>query len=288
MSRDHPALEVRWPAHPDPEIVECLLADVDEAMPTAIEELTDGIRLFFAEPSHRDRAAALVADAHPALTCGVVTVNDEDWAARSQSALGAVQVGSLVVAPPWAREAAERDRDDRIVIVIQPSMGFGTGHHASTRLVLALLQRMTLAGRAMLDVGTGSGVLAIAGWKCGARPVTGIDYDDDALTSARENLALNDAEAIQLERVDLATAHDLDAFDVVTANLTGAMIQRHAPRLARWLTPGGTLLASGFQADEEMQVSAGLARAGLAVVHRAEEEGWVAVEAVRAAAPAIL
>lgn len=279
MSREYPALEVRWPARPEPETIEHLLADLDETVPTAVEDLPNGLRLFFAEPSQRERAAALIGECAPAASCRSVVVSDEDWAERSQSTLTAVEVGSLVVTPPWTVDAADRDRDDRIVILIQPSMGFGTGHHPSTRLVLALLQQLPLRGQALLDVGTGSGVLAIAGWKLGAGHVMAIDDDEDALTSAAENLALNRATAVTLARRDVGHDDVPGTYDIVTANLTGATLARYASRLSRWVAPGGHLLASGFQIDEAPEVARALASAGLEVTRRAEEDGWMAFSA---------
>jgi ribosomal protein L11 methyltransferase len=279
VSRDYPALEIRWPARPDPDHIERVLADLDETLPTAIEELPDGVRLFFAEPSHRDRAAALAADCAPLAVTHALTVADEDWAARTQAALGPVDVGSLVIAPPWAAEASQRDRDDRILIVIQPSMGFGTGHHASTRLVLSLLQELSLTGRSVLDVGTGSGVLAIAACKLGAAAVLAIDFDEDAITSADENVQLNDVGGlVRVQRLTLGKEPVGGTFDVVLANLTGAMLERDAGILVRTIAPGGRLLASGFTHDEETSVAHALHRAGLVAAGRAVEEAWVALD----------
>ena len=139
---------------------------------------------------------------------------------------------------------------DVITIVILPSMGFGTGHHATTRLCLELLQEIDLRGKRVIDVGTGSGVLAVAAWKLGAEAVTAVDYDPDALQNARENVATNGgADAIRIVEADLAALQAPPA-DVVLANLTGAALQRFAGVLRVLVTPGGVLIVSGFPPGE--------------------------------------
>jgi ribosomal protein L11 methyltransferase len=154
-------------------------------------------------------------------------------------------------------------------------MGFGTGHHASTRLCLAALQTLALDGREVVDVGTGSGVLAIAALRLGASRALGIDNDPDAIQSARENIELNGC----LDTVSVAIADlggtPLPAADVVTANLTGALLARSAARLLDAVRPGGTLVLSGILADERDRVVAAFEPA--AVVWEQEEDGWVGV-----------
>jgi ribosomal protein L11 methyltransferase len=139
---------------------------------------------------------------------------------------------------------------ETITIVIEPSMGFGTGHHATTRLCLELLQSIELAGKRVIDVGTGSGVLALAAFRLGASHVTAIDNDPDALQNARENIARNGApESITVIEADISAASG-DRADVVVANLTGAVLQRFASALRQMARPGAALIVSGFSPDE--------------------------------------
>jgi len=289
-SRLYPALDVLWPLRPDDERVEIFLAEIDEEHPIGVEELVMGLRIYFADPTARGRAAVRLVALEPDLTCEPLEVEDGDWAARSQASLEPVKVGRLIVAPPWRVADLTRDADSSTVIVIQPSMGFGTGHHASTRLCLHLLQQLPVAGLDVLDVGTGSGVLAIAAARLGARAVVAIDHDPDALAAARDNVALNDAgERIELIHADLDAVAGLrgerapgtDAFDLVLANLTGATLARYAHVLAALVRPNGALVASGFQSEEIPSVTVALQSAGLAPASPTEEDGWVAFVGVR-------
>jgi ribosomal protein L11 methyltransferase len=258
-----------WPAlllagadfrRPD-DLVQAALLDFEVA---AVEDTGDGPRVFFHSDEARAAAAQALGRQFPDLTFTPIDVPDEDWAARSQASLRAIRVGNLVVAPPW-------DAGD---IIIQPSMGFGTGHHATTRLCLSALQRLDLRGRSALDVGTGSGVLAIAASLLGALPVTGIDDDPDALHAARENVALNPAARVTLDVIDLRRS-SLPPADVVLANLTGGLLIAAAPTLMRLAIPGGRLILSGFMDHEETAVLE--AFRPCTVARREQEDEWVCV-----------
>jgi ribosomal protein L11 methyltransferase len=258
MVRTWPALDVRN----IPEFLEAALTDYQV---TAINEGDDVWRIFFHDADERDRAAGELRAAFASLSLEPVDVPDEDWAARSQASLRAIQVGRVIVAPPW---------DAPISIVIQPSMGFGTGHHATTRLCLAALQQFDIRGKTVIDVGTGSGVLAIAASLLGAANVIGIDDDADAIAAARENMGLNPRARVTLQVGDLRQMESANA-DVVLANLTGALLASSVERLRQLADSGGRLILSGFMTHEERDVLHTFAP--LAVEHRAQEEEWVCV-----------
>lgn len=289
--RTWPALEVGQ-LPPIPDLVQAALVDYRIA---AIAETTSDLwQVFFSTSAERDRAAEDLPRQFPALSIRSVDVPDEDWVATSQASLRAVRVGDIVVAPPWdVRHASElapdlaATRDGAqitrpVVIVIRPSMGFGTAHHATTRLCLAALQRLDVHGRSVLDVGTGSAVLAIAASQLGAALVVGVDDDPDALHAAEDNLSLNRAADVTLRAADLRSTGPLDsahggpnAFDLVMANLTGGLLTAAARRLSDLAAPGGRLILSGFLGDEETAVMA--AYSNLTVTNRSEEEGWLCV-----------
>jgi ribosomal protein L11 methyltransferase len=285
VPRLYPALDVTWSLGPDGDRVDLLLAEIDSESPTAVEMRDDGLRLFFPSAVARGRAAIRLVAFDPTITCEPVEVSDEDWAVRSQSALGAIRIGRVVITPPWSRTDVGRlaamsraTGTPDTVTIIQPSMGFGTGHHASTRLCLQLLQDLLPSGAAVLDVGTGSGVLAIAASKLGAARVVAIDNDEDALASARGNVQLNGLErAVSLNLSDASIGlRDLEeVFDAVLANLTGPQLVRLAEPLAARLEASGVLIAGGVTADEAAEVATALTASDLEIERRVEEDGWV-------------
>jgi ribosomal protein L11 methyltransferase len=255
-----------------------LYAELDAFGPVAIQEHDsgDGWRVFFRSVLDRDRARGALASefGNALLRLAPIDVDDEDWARRSQASLTAIRVGRIVVAPPW--NAASSDAG-LITVIIDPSTGFGTGHHASTRLCLDLLQKRDLRGLRVIDVGTGSAVLALAAWKLGAAHVTAIDNDPDALTNARDNVGRNGGDgAITIREIDLANP-SLEPADLVIANLTGALLQRHANTLRRLAGPRGALIVSGFTLDEADAVVEAIGREPLDVVKEGE---WVAFSVV--------
>ena len=281
-----------WPAldiHPASELLQVALLDFEVS---AIDERsTDDWRVFFASADERDKAATALRTEFPALSLQPVDVPDENWAARSQASLRAVRVGKCVVAPPWDIPAGPQNRTrptadhigtsltsdpnaDDLVVVIQPSMGFGTGHHATTRLCLAALQRLDIGGRTIIDVGTGSGVLAIAASLLGASRVVGIDDDPDAIASAQANLELNAQADVMVLVADLRSA-DLGPADIVIANLTGGLLVAAARTLQDLVARGGRLIVSGLLAAEESAVLT--AFTPWHVEERAQEDEWVCV-----------
>lgn len=290
------ALELRAAALNDPPDADERLAPLlDDYSPLAIEDLADrplppgGLwdptyppipdppptplhwRVFFQTDDARIHARDALRAAFPTLGIEAVDIADENWAARSQKSLTAVTAGSFIVAPPW--DIPPDPAAGVTVIVIEPSMGFGTGHHATTRMCLRLLSDLDVSNLDVLDLGTGSGVLSMAAALRGARKVVGIDVDVDAIGSAEASAALNTLpDTIEFRVSDFRSSPPAPA-DVVLANLTGGMLTSSASAVAALVRAGGQMILSGFDHTEVDAVVA--AFPGFAEEARLSEDSWI-------------
>ncbi len=226
----------------------------------------------FNDADERAQAADAIRAALPDLSIEPLDLPDEDWAARSQASLTMVHAGRFIIAPPWDMPA---DDVDATVIVIEPSMGFGTGHHATTRLCLRLLSDLDVSDLSVLDLGTGSGVLTMAAALSGARRVLGIDVDVDAIQSAETSARMNTLpDTIEFQVSDFRSAPPAPA-EVVLANLTGGMLTSSGRQIAALVKPGGQMILSGFDHTEVDGVLA--AFPGFTALQRLTEDHWIAL-----------
>lgn len=229
-------------------------------------------------------------------------VEEADWAEAWKAHFPVIRVGRrIVVRPTWRRH---RRLPDDAVIALDPGMAFGTGLHPTTRLCLAALEavadRGRLDGGRVLDVGCGSGILAIAAARLGAATVLGLDTDPIAveatIANARRNRLVRrvrarvgsvpsgeGAPAAASERPHAGERPPAGGFDVVLANLVASVLIQLAGGLAAELRPGGILVASGIFIDREADVRSAFEAAGLVVDRRTAEGEWVALEAHRSA-----
>ena len=282
MRRIWPALTLAFPILDSTGGVAATLQDLVSAeldgldVAAIAEQPEERWQVFFGDQARRAAAAAALSAAFgtTGLVVTALDVPDGDWARRSQAALGAVRAGDIVVTPPW--DPAASAAGDTRTIVIEPAMGFGSGHHATTRLCLVALQRLDLHGRRVLDIGTGSGVLALAAARLGAASVLAIDVDADALDNARLNATLNgDPAAVEFRMMDFRREMPAPA-DVVVANLTGGMLAASAAQVVGSAAAGGALILSGMTREEREHVLAAFA-GSCTVEWTAEEDGWCCV-----------
>lgn len=272
----------RPPGERDDLLLEGLLA----AGGSAVEETGDRYVTYL--PLHPGREAVLsrlraaldpVLGPEPA-ELELEDVPEQDWIALWRAGLGARRVGSrIVVAPTWAPvDAAAHE----IVVRIDPQMAFGTGEHASTRGVLRLMERAVRPGSRLLDVGTGSAILAIAAARLGASRVLAVESDPDAIPNAGENVALNgvtDQVTVQCITADEAffDGQGTAAFDGILANVLSSVLRPLLPVFHGALVPGGWVILAGILVEEAAEMRGAAVAAGFLVEAEDAEEQWWSV-----------
>ncbi|MBI5657276.1 MAG: 50S ribosomal protein L11 methyltransferase [Geobacter sp.] len=212
----------------------------------------------------------------------VTIINQEDWANNWKEHFHTSRIGQhLIIKPSWEAFTAE---PSDIVIELDPGMAFGTGTHATTRLCLEALERifnrippfdspLPQAPPAVLDVGTGSGVLSIAARKLGAGRLVAVDIDPEAVGVARENLAQNGV-AGDLEISTTPLSQITDTFGIILANILAEDLIRLCPDLCPRLVPGGLLILSGILTEREEAVTAAYADSPLTLVEVTRQDEW--------------
>ncbi len=227
---------------------------------------------FMTELSRRHPAAFF---GHPTLTA----VNSEDWSSSWKVHFKPLRVGKrLLIVPTW-EEAVQLPGD--LVVRIDPGMAFGTGGHETTRLCLELLEQVMecrdpISAPSLLDLGTGSGILAMAASLLGAGRILALDIDPDAVEVARENLALNElSNSVECGTTPLESL--AEHFDIILANILAEELVRLAPYLTERLSPGGALILSGILAEKEQLVRQGFASQPLKYSQTVCAGEWVAM-----------
>ena len=197
-------------------------------------------------------------------------VKQEDWENGWKQYYHAMEIGRrLAIVPSW-----ETCTTSRAVITLDPGMAFGTGTHETTALCLETLDEHVRGGERVLDIGTGSGILAIAALKLGAAVAEGVDIDPVAVRTAGENAALNGVQDKLTVLVGDLSDKASGKYDIITANIVANAILSLAPAVPGLMAEGATFIASGIIDSRKDEVIAGLEKAGLAVVEVKEKRGW--------------
>lgn len=243
----------------------------------AVEEREDGHLVGFA-PSEA-QALSLRSDlarVFPDLAVALRDVPPVDWTTRWREGIEPRRLGRVTVTPSWIEPP-----DAGLLVTLDPEMAFGSGEHGSTRGALVLLDRFIQPGDRVLDLGTGSGILAIAAVKLGARQAVGIELDGEAMPVAQANIERNGvADAVTLLQGDAAELAGLCApADLVVSNILRGPNTELLPVIARTLRPGGTAIFAGMESRESSLFRPSLLTTGYLVRDEMVDAGWWAVAA---------
>lgn len=207
----------------------------------------------------------------------LIGVDEEEWSTAWKKYYHPIKVGErLVIVPMWEKYDPA---PGEIIVRMDPGMAFGTGTHETTRLVCGLIEKYLVPGQRMLDVGTGSGILAICASKLGAKECFAYDIDPVAVRVARENVKDNDLDNITCGVSDLLADVDLSGgqFDFAVANIVADIIVRMSDDIGKYIKDGAYLICSGIIERYEPDVRAAMERNGFDVVETAKESDWVAM-----------
>jgi ribosomal protein L11 methyltransferase len=207
--------------------------------------------------------------------CPVIAIKeieDKNWNAIWESEYEAVRIADRVMVRAPFHKVEEGIEYD---IVIEPKMSFGTAHHETTSLMLELILGLELKSKSVLDIGSGTGVLAILAWKKGASDILAIDNDEWAWRNALDNVKLNDAESIKVELGDASALNSL-IFDIIFANINRNILIEDIPAYAKAMHRGATLLLSGFYEADLSQINDKCISCGLTLKESRTKNKWTA------------
>jgi len=206
---------------------------------------------------------------------------EEDWAESWKRYYHPIPLGRVTIVPAWQDYGA---RNGEIVVRMDPGMAFGAGTHETTRLATLLLEETLAGGEKVLDVGTGSGILAIVAEKLGASLVRGYDIDPVAVRVARENADVNETKRVAFGVSDLLASVEKPegGYDLCVANIVCDVLLRMAPDLPSYLRPGATLICSGIIEGRLSELRAGMSAAGFKEEKTVSENDWYALRFVLA------
>ena len=209
-------------------------------------------------------------------TIELLGCREEDWAESWKQYYHPIKVGRIVVVPAWEKYTPA---EEEIIVTMDPGMAFGTGTHETTRLVISMLEKYVREGDRMLDVGTGSGILAICAKKLGASACKAYDIDPTAVKVARENIAASGVDNVTCDVSDLLRGVDLAGgkYNIVAANIVADIIIRMMPDIEKYMAEDATLIASGIICPRREEVEACMREHGFEVFDELVENDWCAL-----------
>jgi ribosomal protein L11 methyltransferase len=253
------------------ELQELLIAQLSELGFDGFEQIDETLIAYIEETTYKDTDLQLILHQYN-ITASESILEKTNWNAVWESNFQPIQIGTRLGVrahfhPPIPGVEQE--------IIITPKMSFGTGHHATTSLVMEMMFANSLQNKSLLDFGTGTGILAILGKMLGADPILAVDNDDWCIENSLENCKVNLATDIEVLLSDqpIAGRH----FDTILANINRHILLEHLPALVQQLNEGGRLIISGLLTQDAQEMEAFCQSLGLQFTDRKDKNGWIAL-----------
>ncbi|MES2332821.1 MAG: 50S ribosomal protein L11 methyltransferase [Bacteroidota bacterium] len=248
-----------------------LVAELAEIGYDGFEEFPGLLKAFIPEADFMENELNILLNKYD-IKYSKSMIQKQNWNALWESNFEPVQVDEFVGIRAAFHPAFTNVEHE---ITITPKMSFGTGHHATTYMVMKLMQELDFKGKTVFDFGTGTGILAILAEKLGANKVLAVDNDDWCIENASENISINSCNSIDIQKVDKLTL--TQQFDIILANINRNIILDNIDELRRSLAPGGQLLLSGLLREDESDITDVCHALGLQHKRTLERSGWIAL-----------
>jgi ribosomal protein L11 methyltransferase len=260
-----------------PDYTDILTAELAELGYESFVETDEGLNAYIIEPDFDEKAVQeLIAkyEGQTAIAYEVSSLEKRNWNAEWERDYEPIEVADQVRVRASFHESDARFRYD---IVINPKMSFGTGHHETTAMMLEQQLSLDFAGKSVLDVGSGTGILAILAEKMGAQAVLAFDIEEWAVENARENAELNDCPKTTVFQGTIADVDPTTQYDIVLANINRNILLAEIPAYTNLLTNNGYLVVSGFYENDAPDIEQKALEVGLSLANRATTNQWTSL-----------
>lgn len=257
------------------EIVIALLTEMNYE---GFEEVDDVLRAFIPSDIYDERKLRAF-EKDRKLSFVVSRIENKNWNAHWETNFQPVIINHSMNKAPWVAIRADFHqpiKDAKHEIIITPKMSFGTGHHATTSMMIRMMAELDFSEKTVLDFGTGTGILAILSAKLGASRVIAIDNDDQSIRNASENFDSNGCLEIQL--LEASTANVDIKFDIILANIVKGVILDNLTAFTKEMVNGGVILLSGLLADDEPEILEKTQRNSLILDKKIEDKNWICLQ----------
>jgi len=252
------------------EEAECLIAELSSINFYAFEQENNLLNAYITEIDFDEQKLKGILPVGLAFSKKII--EEENWNEQWEKTIEPIIVNDFVAIRPSFSKPINKVKFD---LIITPKMSFGTGHHATTFVMVEIMESIDFQNKSVIDFGTGTGVLAILAEKCGASKVTAIDYDDWSIQNARENIEVNDCRNIEIRQQSNLSGND--PVDIVLANINLNVLQNNSAHLKSLIKTGGFLLLSGFLVSDETQMISIFQEKNLVKIKSRQRGDWLAI-----------
>jgi ribosomal protein L11 methyltransferase len=249
---------------------EILIAELSENKYYAFEEENNLLSAYVKEKDFDEEKLKEILPTKTVFTKYII--KEENWNQQWERNLKPVIINNFVAIRPSFHEAMKNVKHD---LIITPKMSFGTGHHATTHLMVELMETIDFKNKTVVDFGTGTGVLAILAEKCGASEIVGVDYDEWSINNALENIEANDCHKIKLKQQ--SSLSGIDEADIILANISLNVLKNAAFSMSSILKSGSLLLVSGFLPTDKTEMQKIFEEMRFVKIITKQLEGWLAI-----------